>query len=301
MSKASNLFLAARPAFLSITLLGCLLGLVLPSHIKGSWAINFLAIGLALSVHAAANLLNDYFDHLNGSDQNNHSRITPFTGGSRYIQNRILTPSQIYGLGLTLIVVSAAIGIYIYSQTTWQLIPIGLIGVAIAWSYSAPPLELMSRGVLGEAAIAIAWSLLVIGFASLQANTIAYESIPIGLAYGLMVSNILLVNQIPDIEADQLARKYTLATTHSQHGLRYWYTCIYIIAYVFQFLGMYFFDTPIETIVTILLLPIFFLCSNEISIPEKTNAQTRKLIVRNMIAVHLYSLLLCFGMLIGSL
>ncbi len=300
MSKASNLFLAARPAFLSITLLGCLIGLVLPSNTKGAWAINLLAIGLALSVHAAANLLNDYFDHLNGSDQNNRSRITPFTGGSRYIQNQLLTPSQIYGLGLILMVVCTVLGIYICSKTTWQLIPVGMIGVAVAWSYSAPPLELMSRGVLGEAAIAIAWSLLVVGFASLQENAIAFKSIPIGLAYGLMVSNILLVNQIPDIEADQLARKYTLATTHTRQGLSYWYTGIYITGYAFQFSGIYFFDVPKESLVTLLLLPMFLLCGKGVSNPEKTNDQTRKLIVRNMIAVHLYSLLLCLSLLKGA-
>lgn len=301
MSKVSDLFFATRPAFLSITLLGCLIGLALPINAKGSWSINLLAVGLALSVHAAANLLNDYYDHLNGSDQNNLTRITPFTGGSRYIQDQILSPSQVYVLGLALIAISTAIGIYICSQTTWLLLPIGLIGVLVAWSYSVPPLELMSKGVLGEVAIVIAWSLLVIGFASLQEEALAFKVIPIGLSYGFMVSNILLVNQIPDVEADQLAKKYTLATLHTYSGLRNWYTCTYIAAYLFQFSGIYFFDIPVETICTALLLPMFLHCGKEIATPTKAAVQIKKLIVRNMVAVHLFALVFWLGILFGKL
>jgi 1,4-dihydroxy-2-naphthoate octaprenyltransferase len=33
------------------------------------------------------NVVNDYYDHLNGTDAANVERIFPFTGGSRFIQN----------------------------------------------------------------------------------------------------------------------------------------------------------------------------------------------------------------------
>ena len=141
-----KLFLATRPAFLTITLLGCLIGLSIPSSRKESMAINLLAVTLALCIHAGANLINDYFDYLNGSDENNRNRISPFTGGSRFIQNHLIKPIEIYKLGFALITLSVFIGLYICSQTTWLLIPLGFIGVTAAWTYSAPPLQLMSRG-----------------------------------------------------------------------------------------------------------------------------------------------------------
>lgn len=300
MNRALNLFLAARPAFLSITLLGCFIGIAIPGAHKESFSINTLAIALAVLMHAAGNLFNDYFDHLNGSDQNNNSRITPFTGGSRYIQNKILKPSHIFRFGLILIAVSISIGLYICSQTTWLLIPIGLAGITLAWSYSAPPLELMAKGVLGEVAIAIAWSLIVIGFATLQTEGLAFKSIPIGVAYGLLVANILLVNQMPDIEADRQAGKLTLASQISHRQAWIWYSSIYIAAYAFQFIGIYFFKIPLVTIVTVILLPIFVLCAKNISKYTGDNYQTRKLIVRNMVAAHLYCLLLCLGLLKGT-
>ena len=297
MSKVSDLFLSTRPAFLSITLLGCFMGIAILGTHKETFIINILAIAVALLMHAAANLLNDYFDHLNGSDQNNYGRIAPFTGGSRFIQNKILKPSQIHRLGLILLIASILIGLYICSRTSWLLIPIGLTGAVLAWSYSAPPLELMSKGALGEAAIALAWSLIVIGFATLQTGNIAFKAIPIGIAYGLIVANILLVNQIPDIEADRHAGKLTLATQISHHKIWIWYSIIFSGAYAFQFIGIYFFETPIETAITVALIPVFILCARNIYKHTSDKNQTRNLIVRNMVAAHLYCLLLCLGLL----
>ncbi len=300
MSKKLNLLLATRPAFLTITLLGCLIGLVLPSANKETFAVNFLALCLALFTHAAANLLNDYFDHLNGSDQNNEDRIAPFTGGSRFIQDQILKPRQILLLGITLILLSTALGFYICSQTTWHLIPLGMIGIFIAWAYSAPPFELMSKGALGELAISIAWSLVVIGFASIQKNAIAYEAIPIGVAFGLIVSNILLVNQIPDIRADQIAHKLTLATQTTRNELGCWYLTAISGSYALQIIGIHYLELPKATLITLLLLPIFLHCAKEVSVEINEKKKMKNLIVNNLAAIHLCALLLFFGLLWGS-
>ena len=300
MSKKLNLLLATRPAFLTITLLGCLIGLVLPSANKETFAVNFLALCLALFTHAAANLLNDYFDHLNGSDQNNENRIAPFTGGSRFIQDQILKPRQILLLGITLILLSTVLGFYISSQTTWHLIPLGIIGIFIAWAYSAPPFELMSKGALGELAISIAWSLVVIGFASIQKNAIAYEAIPIGVAFGLIVSNILLVNQIPDIRADQLAHKLTLATQTTRNKLGRWYLTAISGSYALQIIGIHYLELPKAMLITLLPLPIFLHCAKGVSAEINEKEKMKNLIVNNLAAIHLYALLLFFGLLWGS-
>ena len=297
MTMVLKLFLATRPAFLTITLLGCLIGLSIPSSRKESMAINLLAVTLTLCIHAGANLINDYFDHLNGSDENNRNRISPFTGGSRFIQNHLIKPIEIYQLGFALITLSVFIGLYICSQTTWLLIPLGFIGVTAAWTYSAPPLQLMSRGVLGELSIAIAWSLVVIGFAFMQTTNNAYQAIPIGLAYGLMASNILLINQIPDIEADRVAQKLTLAAKSSPHELRAWYTGISIAAYTLQIIGIYFFGIPIKTLITLSVIPVFIFCANQISEEMIRKNAMKKLILHNLVAIHLYSLLLLIGLL----
>ena len=60
-----------------------------------------LTLLLALVAHAGINVLNDYFDALNGTDQRNVGRLFPFTGGSRFIQNGVLTVRQTRAFGYT--------------------------------------------------------------------------------------------------------------------------------------------------------------------------------------------------------
>ena len=82
-SPLKRYLLATRPAFLTITLVGGVLGIAsaagdgIPLDGVGT-AVTLL---LALCAHAAVNVHNDYCDHLNGTDACNAGRIFPFTGG----------------------------------------------------------------------------------------------------------------------------------------------------------------------------------------------------------------------------
>lgn len=297
MPNFKKYVLATRPAFLLITFLACLIGLLSAKSPRTlDWHINVLAIGLALLAHAGANLLNDYFDHLNGSDAINEERISPFTGGSRYIQNQILSPSQVYGLGIFLLFLASLLGIFLCSQSTWALVPIGLLGITIAWAYSAPPLQLMSRGILGEISIAIAWSLVVIGFATLQTHCIDFDATLIGIAFGLMVANILFLNQIPDIRADLLAKKFTLAAQTSPQSQWKWYVSFFVIAYLCQFLGIYLSQIPVTSLLSIVALPGFLTCAWVLHNHPYTHSRLEKLILGNIVSIHLYAVLLCLGL-----
>ena len=297
MRLIKRYFLATRPAFLTITLLGCLIGLFGANSLSGSrWSTNLLAAVIVLLVHASANVLNDYFDHLNGSDSINVDRISPFTGGSRYIQNNIFSPKQIFGFGLLLLTLSAILGLYLCYISTWMLLAIGIAGVIIGWSYSAPPLQLMSRGLLGEIAIAIAWSLVVIGFSALQTDRIDAQLIPIGISYGLMVANILFLNQVPDIKADKASKKNTLAAQSLPQDLWKWYTLFFVSAYGLQILAVYCLLTPVFTLLSILIMPLFIHCSIELKRRALDRSKLAIIIPRNILGVHLYALLMCVGL-----
>ena len=122
--------LATRPSFLTITLLGCFIGISSQlNEIK--WAISIFGTLIALIAHAAANLLNDYHDFLNGTDEINVGRVYPFTGGSRFIQNKEVTPDQIRWLSLLLFLLVICAGIALTILTTSKLIWIGILGIFI--------------------------------------------------------------------------------------------------------------------------------------------------------------------------
>jgi len=197
--------LATRPAFLTITIAGCLLGFALTPVFR--WELAGLTLVLALLAHAGVNVLNDYYDYLNGTDDANTGRLFPFTGGSRFIQNRVLTPRQTLAYGLALFAVVIAGGLWLIAQSGAGLFWIGLAGLAIGWAYSAPPLKLNSRG-LGEVCVATGFLFIVAGSDFVQQGR--FDALPwvAGLPYALLVTNVLYINQFPDREADRLAGKW---------------------------------------------------------------------------------------------
>ncbi|NWG38525.1 MAG: prenyltransferase [Hydrogenophilaceae bacterium] len=201
--------LATRPAFLTITLAGCLLGFATAWHggvaLNGWTAVATLLLGLL--AHAGVNVLNDYYDHLNGTDENNDDRVFPFTGGSRFIQNGVLSPSHVLAYGLLLFALVIAGGLWLMAQSGQGLFWIGLAGLLIGWAYSAPPLKLNSRG-WGELCVVAGFLLIVAGADFVQRG--AFSGLPwrAGLPYALLTANILFINQFPDREADKQAGKH---------------------------------------------------------------------------------------------
>ena len=204
-------FAATRPAFLSVTVVGVLLGIASTIYDQTfrSIALATATLLFALIAHAGANVINDYYDAISGCDEANTERIAPFTGGSRFIQNGLLTQRQtkLFGYGLLISVIPA--GLWLLSQSGIDLLWIGLAGMVSAWAYSAPPLKLQSRG-LGEIAIMFAWAMVTLGSAYVQSQHLSPTTIYAALAYAPLVANVLFVNQIPDRNADSHAGKRTL-------------------------------------------------------------------------------------------
>jgi 1,4-dihydroxy-2-naphthoate octaprenyltransferase len=200
--------LATRPAFLTITAAGCLLGFA--TAVAGGapfgWARALSTLGLALLAHAGINVLNDYCDHLNGTDARNTQRIYPYTGGSRFIQNGVLSPRQVLGLAVALFAFTIAGGLGLIMVAGAGVFWIGLAGLAIGWAYSAPPLQLNSRGV-GELCVAAGFLLVVGGADFVQRGAFAPLPWVAGAPYALLVTSVLYINQFPDRVADRASGK----------------------------------------------------------------------------------------------
>lgn len=223
---------ATRPAFLAVTLVGCLIGIA--SAHAGGVAIDataaVLTVVLALMAHAGGNVVNDYHDAVSGADDANTGRLFPFTGGSRFIQNGVHTARQtaLLGYGLLLVVVPGGLWL------TWQAGPglalIGLAGLVLCWAYSAPPLKLVSRGC-GELVIAACWLLVVMGADYVQRG--AFDLLPVaaGLSYALLVANLLFINQFPDHDGDAASGKRTLVVRLGPQAAKWGYLLIAIVAH----------------------------------------------------------------------
>jgi 1,4-dihydroxy-2-naphthoate polyprenyltransferase len=151
-------------------------------------------------------VLNDYFDALNGTDNINVERVYPFTGGSRFIQNQLLSLKQTLQFAYILLAVVIIGGIWLVARVGVGLLMIGVVGVFLGWAYSASPLRLSSRG-LGELAVMLGFLGVTIGADFVQRGTFSFEPILIGFPYALLVTNLLFINQFPDIKADAIVGK----------------------------------------------------------------------------------------------
>lgn len=225
-------FAATRPAFLSVTFVGVLIGLASAAttgvHLDPTSAT--LTLLFALVAHAGANVINDYHDALSGCDAANSERVFPFTGGSRFIQNGVISQRAIglYGYGLLASVVPA--GLWLAFVSAPGLVLIGLMGLLVGWAYSAPPLKLQSHG-LGEFGITAGWLLVVVGTDFVQRHGFAFTPIAAGLGFALLVANVLYINQFPDVRADADTGKRTLVVRLGVAKARWGYALIALLCH----------------------------------------------------------------------
>ena len=224
---------ATRPPFILATLMPILLGLAFSVYQNHTlhWFTAVLTLLAGMLLHAAVNVLNDYYDALNGTDDQNTERVFPFTGGSRFIQNGVLTRQQtlLYGLGLLLATV--LIGLYLISYAGMALFRLGLFGVLLGWGYSAPPLSLNCRG-LGEISVLTGFGLLPLGAALVQTGELSLTLLLVSLPVGLLTANLLYINQFPDRKADIQAHKLHWVARLSPQTARWGYVLIALLAWV---------------------------------------------------------------------
>ena len=233
MVKLKTLFLATRPQFLPAIAVPVGLGAAVAWRFWGVFSPAFFAVSLfaALCYHAGMNVLNDYYDFRNGADALNKSPLTPFAGGSRFIQNGLLTPKETLLLGAGLVIAGTVAGLYLAWAATPLILAVGFLGLLSGYFYSAPPLFLAGRG-LGEATVGVNFGLLtVVGSCMVQTKAVSLEAAFASLPLSFLIAALLIVNEFPDFESDRLAGKRNLVVRLGKQKARYALLAIVFFAY----------------------------------------------------------------------
>jgi 1,4-dihydroxy-2-naphthoate octaprenyltransferase len=201
-----------RLPFLGASLVAVAAGSAAAYHYVGAfepWPFALALLATAL-VHSGANVCNDYFDHTQGTDDVNVAYIRPFSGGSRAIQNGLLSPRSVLRGGILLLGLGAAVGGATAVLTSWMLVPVGVTGILAGLFYSAPPLRLASRG-LGELTIGLTFGVLVtLGAWIAQTHSLSSAVLPACVPLALLIAGVIVINEVPDIDADAATGKRTL-------------------------------------------------------------------------------------------
>jgi 1,4-dihydroxy-2-naphthoate octaprenyltransferase len=233
-SKLLILFLASRPKFLVASAAPVLVGSALGFAVAGTFSPHLFVLALlaTMALHTGANLANDYFDHTSRNDWLNKNP-TPFSGGSRFIQDGILSPKTILLLSLLALTIGATIGVIIVLLTrSLFILTLGLIGLLGGFFYTAPPLRLGYRSI-GEPVIALLFGLLPV-YGSYYLQTQVIDIIPLipAVIVGILIFLVILINEFPDVAADAAVNKRTLVVRFGVPAS----ICIYRIALISSYL-----------------------------------------------------------------
>jgi len=223
---------ALRLPFLTGSLLPVAVAGALAYGEKGTWSpvlLGLTFLGVA-ALHSGANLLNDYYDSF-GSDPIN-AHVTPFSGGSRVIQDGGLSAGAVRFLAFLFLALGCLCGLgLIFMGRPWVAV-LGTLGLLAGYLYSASPVQLMSAG-LGEAAIFLAFGPLVTwGTYYVQTGSLKPVGLAVGLPLGFLITAILWINEFPDIKADAEAGKNQLVVRLGLRNSRRVYAALMLAPFV---------------------------------------------------------------------
>ena len=222
---------ALRAPFLAGSIIPVIIGACLSfSEREFSFPKALITIFGIGSLHLAANLLNDYYD-ARGSDPIN-LRVTPFSGGSRVIQNGEIGAGTILAMSIFFLSLALLSAIWLVQAGRPLVLPLGLLGLFAGWSYSATPLQFMSRG-WGETLIFFAFGPLVtLGAYYVNSASLSFEAFAIGFPQGFLITGVIWINQFPDYKADKEAGKKNLVVRLGPGISRYLYCLIIIMSFI---------------------------------------------------------------------
>jgi len=244
-------FLETRPHFLLLTVVLAFLGITI------AWYDGYFHLGYALLTflglllcHISVNVLNDYFDYESGIDL--EARRTPFSGGSGILPTARLKPKQVLWLGLGSLILAVPIGVYFVLARGWDLLPLLIFGALCAVLYT----PLITKLGFPEWAPGVGLGFLpVLGAYFIQTTLYTFPAVIAAIPSGILVHNLLLLNEFPDVEADRNAGRRTMPILIGKTRAWMVYTALTIAVYLWIIGWVVAGKMPVFSLIALLTLP----------------------------------------------
>jgi 1,4-dihydroxy-2-naphthoate octaprenyltransferase len=219
--------LAARPATLVAAIVPVLVGGALAARLGSFQPLPFVvALAAALLIQIGCNLANDYFDYHKGADTS--ARLGP----PRVTQSGLVPPATVWRAALLVFALATLLGLYLVWVGGLPILLIGAAAIFAAVLYVGGPWPYGYHG-LGDLVCFVFFGLLgVVGMALLLTGGAPPEAWWAALPVAALVTAILVVNNLRDIDTDRAARKYTLAVLLGRSGTRAEYVALLALAYL---------------------------------------------------------------------
>jgi len=219
--------LAIRPRTLPAAAAGVVMGAAL-SWRDGYFRLDAVVVCLltALLLQIGSNLANDVFDFERGTDT--AERLGP----TRVTQAGILTPKQVKAGMAVVFALAALLGLYLAWLGGWIIVIAGIAAIISAIAYTGGPFPIGYHG-LGDIFVFIFFGLAsVAGTYYIQAGFVSSAVWWMTIPPGLIITAILVVNNLRDLENDRKAGKHTMAVRLGEQGTKIQYIICMVIAYL---------------------------------------------------------------------
>jgi len=218
--------LAARPKTLPAAAAPVLVGTALAARNGQFDPLVFAAtLATAILLQIGANFANDVFDFLKGADKD---RIGP----TRVTQSGLLSARQML-IGTAVVFLAATLlGVYLVAVGGVPIVVIGVCAILAALAYTAGPFPLAYHGLGDVFAFLFFGVIAVSGTHLLQAGAVDATTVLASAPTALLVTNIIVVNNLRDIDTDRAANKRTLAVRIGDRRTRIEYVAFMAIAYL---------------------------------------------------------------------
>jgi 1,4-dihydroxy-2-naphthoate octaprenyltransferase len=245
-------FAETRPQFLLLSVVLAFLGTCI------AWYDGYFHLGYALLAffglllcHISVNVLNDYFDYRSGIDL--EVRRTPFSGGSGILPAALLKPRQVLWFGLVSFLLAVPIGVYFVIARGWALLPLLLVAAVCIILYT----PFLTRVGWPEWAPGAGMGALpVLGAYFVQTTAYTLPAIIACIPSGILVHNLLLLNEFPDAEADRKAGRKTLPIVMGKEKAGIVYSALTLAVYLWIIGWVVAGKMPAFSLLALLTLPL---------------------------------------------
>jgi 1,4-dihydroxy-2-naphthoate octaprenyltransferase len=228
-ANAQALLGPMRLPFLVLTPACVLLGIGAAAYVSGQVDLlrSLIVLIGALAAHISVNALNEYFDFRSGLDL--RTRPTPFSGGSGTLPALPAQAPRALATGLIALAVTGGVGVYFVALRGTALLPLGLAGMFTIAAYTVwltrnPLLCLISPG-LGFG------TFMVVGTAFALTGQYSATAFVASLVPFFLVSNLLLLNQFPDVDADRSSGRRHLPIVIGRRASSWVYLALLLLTY----------------------------------------------------------------------
>ena len=299
--KIKGIMTIARPKFLILSAILGFLGSAIAwyEHQEYGGPFNlgyaFLATAGLIVAHISVNVFNDYFDSRSKLDTK--TIRTPFSGGSGAIQSGLLTEKQALWVGIVTLIIIIPIGVFFIMVTGWLLLP--LLAIAFICIILYTPLILRMGYPEWSAGLGLG-VLPVLGAYFVQTGTYTLSAVLASIPSGILVHNLLLLNEFPDAEYDVTVKRRTLPISIGKKGALIFYSVLTIIVYLWIIGTIISRDMPVFTLLGLLTFPLAFRAIDG-AFKYDDMSKLVPAMANNVFVVLLTQLLMAIGFILGGI